>query len=153
MSMTAQYMDAAKTAQERWASSLEAAAQSYRSAIPAGLGEVEPATLIEKTHASIEQFFGFWNKALQVQKDLAMRMADANIEYLSSLQTQASAVASSLQSQVKDVAAKAQEAAGKAQDAMVDVAEKAEATMTSAARSAAPAADKPAAAKPAAAKA
>ena len=140
MSMSAQYFEAARTAQERWVATLQNMANEAQSALPSRMIGVDTDQLSKQTHDGIDQIFDFWAKSMKVQRDIARKIADANIEYLAALQGQALAVSQQATEQVKEATAQVAEVTRQAQDQVAEAAAKAEESMANAANSAARAA-------------
>ncbi|MEP7159805.1 MAG: hypothetical protein ABI746_01740 [Dermatophilaceae bacterium] len=137
MSMSAQYFEAARTAQERWVASLQNMANEASGALPSRMAGLDTDSLGKQAHEGIDQVFDFWAKSMKVQREIARKVADANIEYLSALQGQALAVSQQATEQVKEATAQVAEVTRHAQDQVAEAAAKAEESMANAANSAA----------------
>lgn len=141
MSITGSYYDAARNAQERWVATMEQMMNEWQGVMPNGFTKMDPAELNQQMREGIDRSFDFWTKALEVQRQFAYRVADANIEYLTALQGEASQLGSMMNAQMLNASDKVKSAARMATDAMANAAAKAEQGVRDAAAAAKPAAE------------
>lgn len=126
MSITGSYYDAARNAQERWVATMEQMMSEWRGVMPAGVDKMDPQELNKQMREGIDRSFDFWTKALEVQRQFAYRVADANIEYLTALQGEASQLGQLMNAQMLKASEQVKSASRMATDAMADAAAKAE---------------------------
>lgn len=126
MSITGSYYDAARNAQERWVATMEQMMSEWRGVMPAGVDRMDPQELNKQMREGIDRSFDFWTKALEVQRQFAYRVADANIEYLTALQGEASQLGQLMNAQMLKASEQVKSASRMATDAMADAAAKAE---------------------------
>ena len=126
MSITGSYYDAARNAQERWVATMEQMMSEWRGVMPAGVDRMDPQELNKQMREGIDRSFDFWTKALEVQRQFAYRVADANIEYLTALQGEASQLGQLMNAQMLKASEQDKSASRMATDAMADAAAKAE---------------------------
>lgn len=126
MSITGSYYDAARNAQERWVATMEQMMNEWQGVMPAGFAKMDPKELNQQMREGIDRSFDFWTKALEVQRQFAYRVADANIEYLTALQGEAAQLGSLMNVQMMKASDQVKNAARTATDAMADAAARAE---------------------------
>lgn len=126
MSITGSYYDAARNAQERWVATMEQMMNEWQGVMPAGFVKMDPKELSQQMRDGIDRSFDFWTKALEVQRQFAYRVADANIEYLSALQGEAAQLGELMNVQLLNATDQVKNATRVATDVMADAAATAE---------------------------
>ncbi|MDO5499104.1 MAG: hypothetical protein Q4F67_05405, partial [Propionibacteriaceae bacterium] len=89
--MSEQYNENTKAAQAKWAEATRSVFEEARRAFDGETFAVDAQAAGERWQQGIDQVFDFWSRAVEFNRDVAKRLADANLEYLNVLQRQAEA--------------------------------------------------------------
>lgn len=119
MSMSEQYYANAKEAQAKWAESMKSVYDEARRAFDGETLRVDSAAAGERVQQGIDQTFDFWSKAVEFNRDVFKRVAEANLEYLNVLQRQAEAAGGRALQQFEEARARSEQVAERTQEAMV----------------------------------
>lgn len=122
MSITSSYYDAARNAQERWVATMEQMMTEWQGGLSAGGTKMDPRDLTQQMREGIDRSLDFWTKALEVQRQFAYRVAEANIEYLTALQGGAAQLGELMNAHLAKATDQVKDARQMATDAMADVA-------------------------------
>lgn len=117
-SMTEQYYANAKEAQAKWAEAMRSVFDETKRAFDGQTLTVDSAAAGERVQQGIDQVFDFWNKAIEFNRDVVKKVADANIEYMNVLQRQAEAAGEQALSRFEEARQRAEKVAEQTQDAL-----------------------------------
>ena len=118
MNMSEQYYANAKEAQAKWAEAVKSVYDEARRAFDGETLQVDSAAAGERVQQGIDQVFDFWSKAVEFNRDVFKRVADANLEYFNVLQRQAEAAGGRALSQFEAARARSEQVAERTQEAM-----------------------------------
>lgn len=118
MNTTEQFYANAKEAQAKWAEAVKSVFDESKKAFDGQTLAVDSAAAGERVQQGIDQVFDFWAKAIEFNRDLAKKVADANVEYLSVLQRQAEAAGEKALARFEEARQRAEKLANETQDAL-----------------------------------
>ncbi|WP_425307729.1 hypothetical protein AADG42_02905 [Ammonicoccus fulvus] len=116
--MSEQYYANAKEAQAKWAESMKSVYDEARRAFDGETLRVDSAAAGERIQQGIDQTFDFWSKAVEFNRDVFKRVAEANLEYLNVLQRQAEAAGGRALEQFEEARVRSEQVAERTQEAM-----------------------------------
>ena len=118
MSITEQYYSNAKEAQAKWAEAVKSIFDESKKAFDGQTLALDSKSAGERVQEGIDQIFDFWSKAIEFNRDLAKKVADANVEYLNVLQRQAEAAGEQALARFEEARQRAEKVAAETQDAL-----------------------------------
>lgn len=118
MNITEQYYSNAKEAQAKWAEAMKSVYDETKKAFDGQTLAVDANAANERVQQGIDQVFDFWSKAIEFNRDLAKKVADANVEYLNVLQRQAEAAGEQALARFEEARLRAEKVANQTQEAL-----------------------------------
>lgn len=118
MTMSEQYYNNAKEAQAKWNEAVKSVFEETKKAFEGQTFQVDAAAAGERVHQSIDQVFDFWSKAVEFNRDLSKKVAEANMEYLNVLKSQAEAAGEQYLAKFEEARVRAEKVARETQDAL-----------------------------------
>ena len=119
MTVSEQLFNNAKDAQAKWAESVQSVYAEAKKAFEGTAFQVDANEAAERVQAGIDQVFDFLTKAVEFNRDLAKKVAEANAEYLSVLKSQADAAGEQFQAKFEEARARAEKVAEETQAALL----------------------------------
>jgi hypothetical protein len=119
MTVSEQLYNNAKDAQDKWAESVKSVYAEAKKAFEGNAFQVDASEAGERVQKGIDQVFDFWTRAVEFNRDLAKKVAEANIEYLNVLKSQADAAGEQFQAKFEEARARAEKVAQDTQEALL----------------------------------
>jgi hypothetical protein len=119
MTASEQFYNNAKDAQAKWTESVKSVYDEARKAFEGNAFQVDASEAGERVQKGIDQVFDFWSKAIDFNRDLAKKVADANLEYLNVLKSQAEAAGEQYVAKFEEARARAEKVARETQEALL----------------------------------
>lgn len=117
-SISEQYYANAKEAQAKWTEAVKSIFDETKKAFDGQTLAVDANAANERVQQGIDQVFDFWSKAIEFNRDLTKKVADANVEYLNVLQRQAEAAGEQAMARFEEARVRAEKVATQTQDAL-----------------------------------
>lgn len=118
MTISEQFYSNAKEAQAKWNEAVKSVFDETKKAFDGQTFKVDAAASGERVQQGIDQVFDFWSKAIEFNRDLAKKVAEANIEYLNVLRSQAEAAGEQYLAKFEEARVRAEKVAKETQDAL-----------------------------------
>jgi hypothetical protein len=118
MTISEQFYNNAKEAQDKWTDAVKSVFDETKRAFDGETFKVDTTASGERVHQSIDQVFELWSKALDFNRDLVKKVAEANMEYLNVLRAQAEAAGEQYLAKFEEARARAEKVARETQDAL-----------------------------------
>ncbi|WP_432557517.1 hypothetical protein [Granulicoccus sp. GXG6511] len=117
-SMSEQYLENTREAQAKWVEATKSVLDEAKRAFDGETLAVDPAVAGERWQQGIDQVFDFWTRVVEFNRDVAKRVADANLEYLNVLQRQAEAAGGQALARFEEARVRAAQVADQTQSAL-----------------------------------
>ena len=130
MTITEQYYNNAKEAQAKWTESVKSVFDEAKKAFEGEAFQVDSAAAGERVQQGIDQVFDLWSKAVEFNRDLSKKVAEANLEYLNVLKSQAEVAGAQYLAKVEEARVRAERVARETQDALAKSAAELESSAT-----------------------
>lgn len=130
MTISEQYYHHTKEAQAKWAEAMQSVFNEAKKAFDGESLRVDTAATGERVQKGIDQFFDFWSKAFEFNRDLTKKVAEANLEYLNVLNVQAQAAGGQYLARFEEARVRTERVARETQDAVAKSTAELEATAT-----------------------
>jgi hypothetical protein len=119
MTVSEKLFNDAKDAQNKWAESVNSVYAEAKKAFEGNAFQVDTNEAAERVQAGIDQVFDFLTKAVEFNRDLAKKVAEANVEYLNVLKSQAETAGEQFQAKFEEARARAEKIAQDTQEALL----------------------------------
>lgn len=117
-SMFEQSYQNARAAQAKWVEAMSSVFDEARRAFDGQTLSVDSAAAGQRVQQGIDQVFDYWRRAVEYNRDVVKRVAEANLEYLNVLQRQAEAAGGQTLSRLEEARQRSAQLAEQTQQAL-----------------------------------